>query len=114
MKKENLSNNPWRDSFSSHPQFSVLESHVQRAVQDLFLTALRAQTEDFICIFNSEDQIDEFCLRMISFWEGLEKYEICSEIQKLCKQLKSTWSSSPAYYQNHQDEIMKEWLKSSF
>jgi hypothetical protein len=114
MKEDSLNNTPWRDSFSSHPQFSILESHVQRAVQDLFLVALRSQTDDFICVFDSTEQIDEFCLKMISYWEKIEKYEICSEIQKLCTQLKLTWSGSPKYYQREQEEIMKEWIKSSF
>lgn len=115
MKKEDHSNNsPWKKSFSSHPQFTVLESHIQRAVQDLFLTALRTQTEDFICIFDCEEQIDEFCNKMIHYWEELEDYEICSEIQKLSVKLKSTWSGSPLFYQKQQQEVLKEWLKSSF
>jgi hypothetical protein len=117
MRKENIGNNmdnPWRQNFSSHPQFEILESHVQRAVQDLFLTALREQTDDFICIFDSEDQIEEFCNKMISYWEVLEDYEKCSEIQKLSIKLKSSWSSSSEYYKKEQEVVLKEWLKSSF
>jgi hypothetical protein len=115
MNKEDFNNNsPWRQSFSSHPQFTVLEAHVQRAVQDLFLTALRTQTEDFICIFDCQEQIEEFCNKMLVYWEGLEDYEICLEIQNLREQLKSTWSSSPVFYQKQQEEVLKEWLKSSF
>lgn len=74
-----------------HPQFPILKMHIDRAVQDLFLDALRMQPIELRYIFTEESQIDSFCQRMIKYWEESENYEICSEIQELCKKFKQSW-----------------------
>lgn len=74
-----------------HPQFNILRKHIDRAVQDLFLSALRNPTEDLNYVFNSDAQIDSFTQRMIKYWESHEDYEICAEIQKLGKNFKKEW-----------------------
>lgn len=117
MMENNFGNSrphSWRDSFGSHQQSSLLNSHVQRAVQDLFLSALRSQTDEFICVFDSDEQIDLFCNKMLKYWEEFENYEICKEILQLTDKLKNTWTSSPTYYKKEQEVLLKEWLKSSF
>lgn len=103
----------WRSSFEDHPQFNVLKSHIDRAVQDLFLVALRTQGEEFLHIFDCEQKIDEFTSRMIKYWENEECYEICAEILVLNKELKSKWKSLPKKKKDREKEI-REWLKSSF
>jgi hypothetical protein len=103
----------WRSSFEEHPQFNVLKCHIDRAVQDLFLVALKTQGEEFICIFDSEKKIDEFAKRMISYWEQEEHYETCAEILKLAKELKVKWRRIPKQNQG-QEVVIREWLKSSF
>ena len=112
----NQDNNPfsdWRASFEDHPQFSVLKSHIDRAVQDLFLVALRTQGKEFLHVFDSEKKIDLFTSRMLKYWEAEECYEICSEILALSKELKSKWRSLPKKKADREKEI-REWLKSSF
>jgi hypothetical protein len=103
------------DSFGGkdHPQFDVLKKHIDRAVQDLFLTSLRTQTKDFLYIFDSEDQIEKFILRMIKYWEDNESYEICSEILKLKKKMIPKWKKLMAQ-ESSEDEEIQEWLSSSF
>ena len=81
----------WGSSFDDHPQYAILKCHVERAVQDLFLNALRLQSQDFVYIFDTEEKIDDFCSRMISYWESEEDYEICGEIVSLKKKLKKKW-----------------------
>jgi hypothetical protein len=100
-------------SFDGHPQFSILKSHIERAVQDLFLNALRTQSPDFLQIFESECKIDDFCRRMINYWEQEENYEVCSEILKLKTKLKEDWKQIPAY-ERGKELVIREWLKSSF
>jgi hypothetical protein len=77
-----------------HPQFHIIKKHIDRAVQDLFLKALREQPDELSYIFNDTDQIESFCQRMIKYWESNEDYEICSEIQSLSKKFKSNWTKS--------------------
>src|SRR5210317_832119 len=103
----------WSSSFDEHPQYAILKCHVERAVQDLFLNALRLQSEDFVYIFDSEERIDDFCFRMVSYWESEENYEICGEIVSLKKSLKSKWNKVPQVDRGKEIEI-REWLKSSF
>ena len=110
---ENFPYNDWRSSFEDHPQFSVLKTHIDRAVQDLFLVALRTQGEEFIYIFDSEQKIDDFASRMIKYWEVEENYEVCAEILVLAKELKSKWRSIPKNKKG-QETVIREWLKSSF
>jgi hypothetical protein len=38
----------------NHPQFEVLKKHIDRAVQDLFLSSLRTQNRDFLFIFDKK------------------------------------------------------------
>lgn len=109
----NFSLSDWGSSFDGHPQFSILKSHIERAVQDLFLNALRTQNPDFLQIFESESKIDDFCCRMINYWEGEENYEVCGEILKLKNQLKEDWKQIPVY-ERGKELVIREWLKSSF
>ena len=110
---ENFPYNDWRSSYEDHPQFSVLKSHIDRAVQDLFLVALRTQGEEFIYIFDSEKKIDDFGSRMIKYWEKEENYEVCAEILVLGKELKAKWRNIPKNKKG-QETVIREWLKSSF
>ena len=109
----NFNFSDWGSSFEGHPQFSILKSHIERAVQDLFLNALRAQSQDFLQIFDEESKIDDFCSRMISYWEREENYETCAEILKLKSQLKQDWKKIPVCDRG-KELVIREWLKSSF
>jgi hypothetical protein len=103
----------WRSSFEDHPQSSILKHQIERSVHDLFLEALRSQSHEFICLFSTESQIDDFCNRMCRYWESGENYEICSEIVQLRESLKAKMSSiSPE--ERGQEMVIREWLKSSF
>ncbi len=102
----------WGSSFHNHPQFTVLKTHIDRAVQDLFLDSLREQNEEFLHIFSSREKIDEFTDRMLRYWEEEENYEICVQILQLKSELVSKWNSStkkknPIYGK------FRAWLKSS-
>jgi hypothetical protein len=74
-----------------HPQYDILEKRIKRSVQDMFLNTLRNQPMELIFIFENENQIDSFSNRILKYWEDLEKYEICSEVIELSKQLKERW-----------------------
>jgi hypothetical protein len=112
-KSENFPFNDWRSSFEEHPQFSVLKNHIDRAVQDLFLVAMRTQGEEFIYIFDSAEKIDDFANRMIKYWEVKEDYETCGEILSLAEELKLKWKNIPKN-KKVQETVIREWLKSSF
>lgn len=103
----------WGSSFDDHPQYDILKCHVERAVQDLFLNALRLQSDDFVYIFDNEEKIDDFCFRMVSYWEREEKYEICGEIVSLKSDLKLKWKEIPESDRG-KEIVIREWLKSSF
>jgi hypothetical protein len=76
-----------------HPQYDILKKHIERSVQDMFLITLRNQPIELIFIFENENQIDSFSNRVLKYWEDLEKYEICSEVIELSKQLKEKWGN---------------------
>lgn len=76
-----------------HPQYDILKKHIERSVQDMFLSSLRSQPVELIFIFEAEEQIDGFSNRILKYWEALEKYEICSEVIELTKQLKEKWKN---------------------
>ena len=97
----------------NHPQFEVLKKHIDRAVQDLFLSSLRTQDRDFLFIFDNEDQIEKFGQKMIKYWEKEEDYEICSEIVKLKKRMTTKWRKIMAEDTKEGGDEVKEWLKSS-
>ncbi len=96
----------------NHPQSEVLKRHIDRAVQDLFLSTLRTQNRDFLFIFDTEDQIEKFALKMTRYWEKEENYEICSEIIKLKKKMITKWKKIMAEDTGEGEEV-KEWLRSS-
>lgn len=81
------------DGGGSHPQFSILKKHIERAVQDLFLDALRTQSPELLYVFSDEAQIDGFVKRILTYWEELENYEICQEVMGLSKKFKEKWSN---------------------
>jgi hypothetical protein len=74
-----------------HPQHNILKRHIERSVQDLFLEALRNQPIELFYVFETEEQIDSFINRILSYWEKIEKYEICQEVVKLSKEFRSKW-----------------------
>jgi len=110
---DNYDFSDWRSSFEDHPQYTVLKCHVERAVQDLFLSALRSQHDEFIYIFDSEKKIEDFCARMIKYWELEEIYETCSEILVLRSEVIEKWKNIPVSKRG-QEMVIREWLKSSF
>lgn len=87
-------NNPFLFGFgNSHPQFSLIKKHIERSVQDLFLTSLREQPEEMVYVFVEEDQIEKFKSRMLTYWEKFEEYEICQEISERIEDLKERWKN---------------------
>lgn len=76
-----------------HPQYDILRKHIERSIQDMFLTSLRSQPVELVFIFETEDQIDGFINRIMKYWENLEKYETCSEVMELSKHLKDKWKN---------------------
>lgn len=103
----------WRSSFEDHPQSLVIKNQIERSVNDLFLEALRSQTQEFVYLFSTEKQVIDFCDRMCKYWEGEENYEICAEIVQLRESLKLKLFSIPEK-ERGQEMIIREWLKSSF
>lgn len=86
--------NPFMFGFGdSHPQFSTIKKHIERSVQDLFLTSLREQPDEMVYVFTEEEQIDRFKSRMLSYWEKFEEYEICQEISERVEDLKERWKN---------------------
>ncbi len=77
----------------NHPQYSILKKHIERSVQDMFLSSLRRKSKDLVYVFTSEEQIDGFIKRMLDYWGKLEKYEICKEILDLSKEFKEEWKT---------------------
>jgi hypothetical protein len=86
--------NPFLFGFgNSHPQFSLIKKHIERSVQDLFLTSLREQPEEMVYVFVEEDQIEKFKSRMLTYWEKFEEYEICQEVSERIEDLKERWKN---------------------
>lgn len=79
--------------FPTHPQYNILKKHVERSIQDIFLSSLREKTDDLVYVFDNQEQIDLFVSRMLKYWEKLEKYETCMEIKDLSEPLKSKWEN---------------------
>jgi hypothetical protein len=91
------------------PQPDKLKNSIDRAIQDLFLSALRGQKDEFILIFGSIEQIKTFTDRMIKFWEGEEYYEVCSEIITLRKKMAERWEETSQEGKDGNSDI-KKWL----
>jgi len=86
--------NPFLFGFgNSHPQFSLIKKHIERSVQDLFLTSLREQPEEMVYVFTEEEQIEKFKSRMLAYWEQYEEYEICQEVSEKIEDLKERWKA---------------------
>jgi len=86
--------NPFLFGFgNSHPQFSLIKKHIERSVQDLFLTSLREQPEEMVYVFTEEEQIEKFRSRMLEYWEKYEEYEICQEVSEKIEDLKERWKA---------------------
>lgn len=79
------------DPGDKHPQEDLINSNIERAVQDIFLDSLRRQAPELIYIFSDETQIDNFIKRFLKYWESLEKYEICKEVLDLVGPFKEKW-----------------------
>lgn len=93
-----------------HPQLNIIQKHIDRAVQDILLNALRKQSDDFVSIFPEEVHIDNFCNQIIAYWESTEKYEICAEAVELKESLKIKWHNLPT--DKRGNEVMAEWVES--
>jgi len=78
---------------NAHPQFSLIKKHIERSVQDLFLTSLREQPEEMVYVFTEEEQIEKFKSRILSYWEQYEEYEICQEVSEKIQDLKERWKT---------------------
>lgn len=76
-----------------HPQYKILRKHIERSIQDIFLGSLRNQEVEFLYVFETEEQIDGFIKRTLSYWEKFEKYEICKEVMDLSVKLKEKWKT---------------------
>lgn len=76
-----------------HPQYGILKKHIERCVQDMFLEALRTQPPELCFVFESEEQIDSFVSRILSYWEEFENFEICQEVLELSKVFKEKWKN---------------------
>jgi hypothetical protein len=86
--------NPFLFGFDNeHPQFSLIKKHIERSVQDLFLTSLREQPEEMVYVFTEEEQIEKFKSRILSYWEKFEEYEICQEVSEKIQDLKERWKA---------------------
>lgn len=100
------------ESFVNHPQAETLKWHIDRAIQDMFLESLRSQTEEFIYIFNSEDEIEKFAERIIKYREANEDYEACSEAISLKNELIKKWRETMEEDIKKENKL-KEWLRNS-
>jgi hypothetical protein len=97
-----------------HPQHKILKKHIERSVQDLFLEALRKQPIELLYVFETEEQIDGFIDRMLSYWEGFEKYETCQDVVMLGKELKNKWNDRDQFESTDAVIRIKDIFKSNF
>jgi hypothetical protein len=79
-----------------HPQYEILETHVKRCVNDIFLDLIRRQPTELLYIFGGTDDIDAFKKRSLEYWEGEEKYEICNELLILFDAFEKKWLNKNA------------------
>jgi len=100
------------ESFVNHPQADTLKWHIDRAIQDMFLDSLRAQTEEFVYIFNSEEEIEKFVDKIVKYREANEEYEICSEAIFLRDSLLKNWRETMEEDAKKENKL-KEWLRNS-
>lgn len=106
-------NSPFSKSPSDHPQLELIRDHITIAMQDLFLISLRNLDDEFIVIFDSEKEIEEFCQGMIAYREQKEEYEICTEIVSIRPQIIEKWKSFESSPTGKNFEEIKAWLKST-
>jgi hypothetical protein len=82
-------------------------------MQDLFLISLRNLDDEFIVIFDSEKEIDDFCQGMISYRESYEEYEVCTEIVQSKESIVKKWRTLESGTSGKNFEDIKAWLKST-
>ena len=99
---------------AKHPQHNILKGHIERAVQDLFLESLRNQPIELFYVFETEKQIDSFINRILSYWEKIQKYEICQEVVKLSKQFRDKWKERDKLEQSEAVIRIKDIFGSTF
>ena len=99
--------------FPTHPQYNILKKHVERSIQDIFLSSLREKTDDLIYVFETQEQIDSFISRMLKYWEKLESYETCMEIKNLSEPLKDKWENRGAVNPGEASIKIKDIFKST-
>jgi len=100
------------ESFVNHPQSEILKWHIDRAIQDMFLESLRSQLEEFVYIFNSEDEIEKFVDKIVVYREANEEYEVCSEAISLKNSLLEKWRKTMEEDSKKEDKL-KDWLRNS-
>ena len=106
-------NSPFSKFPSDHPQIELIKSHLVRAMQDLFLISIRNLDEEFMLIFDSEQEIDEFCDGIIKYRESIEEYEVCNEILDTKPDLLKKWKEFNAKATKKGYDDIKAWLKST-
>jgi hypothetical protein len=106
-------NSPFSKFPSDHPQIELIREHITIAMQDLFLISLRNLDDEFIIIFDSEKEIDDFCKGMIVYREGKEEYEICTEIIEAKPKIIEKWKSFDSGVSGKNFDEIKAWLKST-
>ena len=99
--------------FPTHPQYDILKKHIERSIQDIFLSSLKEKSDDLIYVFDNHEQIDSFISRMLKYWENLEKYETCMEIKDLSKPLKRKWENRAAIDPGEASVKIKDIFKST-
>ena len=106
-------NSPFSRFPSDHPQIELIKSHLVRAMQDLFLISIRNLDDEFMLIFDSEEEIDEFCDGIIKYRESIEEYEVCNEILDTKPQLLEKWEKFNSKPLKKGFDDIKAWLKST-
>lgn len=106
-------NSPFSRFPSDHPQIELIKSHLVRAMQDLFLISIRNLDDEFMVIFDSVEEIDEFCDGIIKYRESIEEYEVCNEILDIKPQLLEKWKYFNSKPLKKGFDDIKAWLKST-
>jgi hypothetical protein len=106
-------NSQFARSPGDHPQIDLIRHHITTAMQDLFLISLRNLDDEFIIIFDSEQEIDDFCQGMVVYRESLEEYEVCTEIMNKKPEIIEKWKNFSFDSSGKNFDDIKAWLKST-
>jgi hypothetical protein len=106
-------NSPFQKFPNDHPQIDIIRHHITVAMQDLFLISMRNLDDEFIVIFDSEKEIDDFCQGMITYRESKEEYEVCTEIVQSKPKIIQKWRTFESGTSGKNFDEIKAWLKST-